>query len=130
MQKSLLKDLLGQISAELRISGRTIGTEQRERRRNVSEREFEQTVERLMKQDLAVGTEAFRDNLLARCLSVLGSEAPARNTAGNATRRTVGYADEDPEARVPPDSTLELLSAAGPPYKYASADVRTDADLL
>lgn len=54
-------------------------------------REFEQQLEKLLSQDLSVGTEAFRDNLLERCLGVLDS-------------------DEGMEID---DSALELLAAAG-----------------
>lgn len=53
-------------------------------------------IERLMKQDLSAGTEAFREDLLARCLDVLAS-------------------DEDRCEEID-DSDLELLAAAGTPY--------------
>ena len=39
----------------------------------MDEREFEQNVSRLMKQDFSAGTEAFRDALLVRCLDELGT---------------------------------------------------------
>ena len=38
----------------------------------MDERAFEQMLGQLMKQDFAAGTEAFRDSLLERCLTVLG----------------------------------------------------------
>ena len=38
----------------------------------------EKDIERLLKQDFSLGTEAFRDSLLARCLDVLDSESPSR----------------------------------------------------
>ncbi len=40
----------------------------------MNEHEFEQKVEQLMKLDFSAGTEAFRDELLGRCLAVLGNE--------------------------------------------------------
>lgn len=52
----------------------------------------EREIARILKQDLSVGTEAFRDNLLARCIAVLGTD---------------DYAIELD------DADLELLSAAG-----------------
>ena len=55
-------------------------------------REFEQMLERLMKQDFSAGTETFRDALLERCLAVL---------------------DADDEGICLDDSDLELLAAAG-----------------
>lgn len=45
-----------------------------------------------MKQDFSAGTEAFRDTLLERCLSVL---------------------DEDDEGRCLDDAELDMLAAAG-----------------
>ena len=59
---------------------------------------FERMIKRLMKQDLSAGTEAFREDLLARCLDVLDS-------------------DEDRCEEVD-DSDLELLAAAGTPYAF------------
>ena len=79
--------------------------------------EFEQSVERLMKQDFAAGTATFRDNLLARCLDVLGEDAPAWNATGNIAE----HAGDD-EPRELSDSALELLAAAGPPYVNGFAD--------
>mgnify|MGYP007105516736 CR=1 FL=1 len=38
----------------------------------MDEHAFDQMLKRLMKQDFAAGTEAFRDALLERCLTVLG----------------------------------------------------------
>ena len=54
--------------------------------------ELERLLERLMKQDFSVGTEAFRDALLERCLAVL---------------------DSGEEVACLDDETLEMLSAAG-----------------
>ena len=53
----------------------------------------EQEIIRILSQDRSVGTEAFRDELLARCLEVLDSESV--------------YEVSDDE--------LELLAAAGDP---------------
>ena len=58
----------------------------------MDEHAFDQMLSRLMKQDLAAGTEAFRDSLLERCLAVLG--------------------EDDGNAFVE-DADLELLAAAG-----------------
>ena len=58
---------------------------------------FEQTLERLMKLDFSVGTEEFRDDLLSRCLDVLG---------------------EDDECAVLDDDVLDLLAAAGDRYAF------------
>lgn len=54
--------------------------------------EFERMLERLVKQDFSAGTEAFRDALLERCLSVLDAES---------------------DGTVIPDADLDLLAAAG-----------------
>lgn len=53
---------------------------------------FDQMLERLMKVDFAAGTEAFRDSLLARCLTELN---------GSGEGESINDAD------------LELLAAAG-----------------
>ena len=53
----------------------------------------EHDLERILRQDLAQGTEAFRDDLLARCLAELSSQDAAELT----------------------DGELELLAAAGDP---------------
>ena len=63
--------------------------------RGVSDQGFERMIERLMKSDFSAGTDAFREDLLARCLDVLG-------------------ADDDQCAEVD-DSDLEMLAAAGVP---------------
>lgn len=52
----------------------------------------ERTIERLMKSDFSVGTDGFRNELLNQCLEAIESDM-----------------------REIPDSTLELLSAAGAP---------------
>ena len=70
----------------------------------MEDREFEGMLEQLMKQDLAAGTEAFRDDLLARCLATLGSDS-------------AGERDAEPEfhAFEVSDADLDLLAAAGEP---------------
>ena len=55
---------------------------------------FEQMLARTLKQDASLGTEAFRDALLARCLVVLNAD------------------DEGTELT---DEQLDMLSAAGDP---------------
>ena len=64
----------------------------------MDDRELESRLEQLLKQDLAAGTESFRDELLARCLAVLTDEAAAE--------RFHEGAELD-------DSVLDLLAAAG-----------------
>lgn len=66
----------------------------------MDEREFEQMFEQLMKLDFSIGTEAFRDNLLLRCLAVLNM---------------------DDEGVVLDDSELELLAAAGDRFAFDEA---------
>ncbi len=61
----------------------------------------EKEIARILKQDLSVGTEAFRDDLLARCIAVLGTD---------------DYAIELD------DADLELLSAAGDISAQIGAD--------
>ena len=75
----------------------------------MEDREFENTLERLMKQDLAAGTEAFRDELLARCLATLGSDGAGERGA-------------EPEfhAFEVSDADLDLLAAAGEPVLPAT----------
>jgi len=63
----------------------------------VNDHEFELKLERLMKQDLSAGTEAFREDLLGRCLSVLDTEEPGVEI---------------------PDEALDLLAAAGDPRAF------------
>ena len=60
----------------------------------MNEREFEQMLRRIMKVDFSVGSEKFRDALLARCLSVL---------------------DDDDEMRLIDIDDLDLIAAAGNP---------------
>ena len=57
--------------------------------------EFEAKLERLMKQDFSVGTDAFREDLLSRCLAVLGEDGG------------VELSDDD----------LDMLAAAGNPFE-------------
>lgn len=65
---------------------------------NVSDREFEELVKELMKQDFAAGTEEFRDALLARCLDVLGTDGDSAEAADGVALS---------------DSEIDLLAAAG-----------------
>lgn len=58
----------------------------------MTDSEFEQMLPQLMQQDASLGTEAFRDGLLTRCLAVLNAE------------------DEGLELE---DDALDLLAAAG-----------------
>ena len=57
----------------------------------MSDQEFEQTLERLMKQDFSAGTDEFREALLERCLAEL----------------------DDGEGKELDDSVLDMLAAAG-----------------
>ena len=59
----------------------------------MSEREIEKMLEQVLQRDPSVGTEQFREDLLARCLEVLGAD--------------------DDEAVALDDEELDLLSAAG-----------------
>lgn len=63
----------------------------------MEDRGFEQMLERLMGRGLPVGSEAFRDALLERCLAEL---------------------DADDEGMVLDDAELDLLSAAGDPSSW------------
>ena len=65
----------------------------------MSDDKLEKMLERLLKQDYSVGTEAFRDALLSRCLEEL-NEAESDN-------------GEEHDVVVLSDDELELLSAAG-----------------
>ena len=65
----------------------------------------EREIEKLLAQDLSAGSEAFRDELLSRCLAVLGTE----ESAFVATRGDV---------RVLEDETLDMLAAAGDPASW------------
>ena len=58
----------------------------------MAESSFDQKLDQLMGQDLSVGTEAFREDLLNRCLAILGTDSS-------------GIELDDDE--------LDLLSAAG-----------------
>ena len=69
----------------------------------MNERNFEQQLKGLFSKDLSAGTEAFREDLLARCLDVLGSEAQK-------------LADDE----------LEMLSAAGDVTALTEDTDRTD----
>ena len=70
---------------------------------------LEQEIRRILGQDLSVGTEAFRDSLLKRCLSVLDSSVED------------GVELDDDE--------LELLAAAGSPEVMFSPEDIGGADL-
>ena len=61
----------------------------------MEERELDKTLEQLFQQDLSAGTEEFRDELLARCLDVLGADD--------------GVDEID-------DGLLDMLAAAGDVY--------------
>ena len=63
----------------------------------MDEREFEQLLKQLMKQDLSAETAKFRDSLLEQCLAIL---------------------DASDEGVPLDDSVLDLLAAAGDPYSY------------
>ena len=65
----------------------------------MDDREFENLLGRVMKADLASGTEAFRDALLSRCLAELGTDPHA--------------ADCVPMAVPVAEADLDLLAAAG-----------------
>ena len=67
----------------------------------------EEEIQRILKQDLSKGAEAFRDALLARCLEVVDS----------------GVSDD--EALELADADLDLLAAAGLPETAFGSD---DAD--
>ena len=58
----------------------------------MAESSFDQKLDQLMGQDLSIGTEAFREDLLNRCLAILGTDSS-------------GIELDDDE--------LDLLSAAG-----------------
>lgn len=58
----------------------------------MDEQEFKQMLERLLQRDPSAGSEAFREDLLARCLEVLGA---------------------DDEVVALDDDELDMLSAAG-----------------
>lgn len=75
----------------------------------MDDREFELKLGRLMKQDLSTGTEAFREALLGRCLSVLGAK------------------DSGVEI---PDEALDLLAAAGDSgaFGFIGSDARARID--
>lgn len=66
----------------------------------MDEREFGEMLQRLLEQDLSIGTEGFRDKLLARCLDVLGADSQALDGV---------FCDELTDAE------LELLAAGGDP---------------
>ena len=67
----------------------------RKRGCDVDDRELDKMLERLMKQDLSAGTDAFRDDLLERCKAVL---------------------DADDEGTYIDDAELDWLAAAGDVY--------------
>lgn len=62
----------------------------------MEDRALDKTLERLLQQDFSAGTEAFRDELLSRCLAVLGADDG------------VGVVD---------DNLLDMLAAAGDVYR-------------
>ena len=64
----------------------------------------EKKLSRIMKTDLSKGTEEFRDNLLGRCLFVLGADD------------SVELADDE----------LDMLAAAGDPSQFLRPDDSED----
>jgi hypothetical protein len=62
----------------------------------VEEQAFDNMLERLLQQDFSAGTEEFRDELLARCLTVL---------------------DAEDDVAVLDDGLLDMLAAAGDPHR-------------
>lgn len=62
---------LGCVQNRARITARIEGSGLRKRGPEVNEGAFEQSLERLMRQDLSTGTEAFRERLLAECLDAI-----------------------------------------------------------
>ena len=74
----------------------------------MNDREFEQRLEQLLRQDLSVGTEAFRDALLARCLD----ELP-------------GAGDEPRQLDI---ADLELVAAAGDAFTLDAKFLRGGDD--
>lgn len=87
-------------------------TERREEA-SVDGQEFEDKLRQLLKQDFSIGTEAFRDKLLARCLEMLGSDDDP-------------VADETFDQRELSDAALDLLAAAGDASMLASARLFED----
>lgn len=69
--------------------------------------ESEDKLRQLLKQDFSIGTEEFRDKLLARCLEMLDSDGSA--------------ADDALDCRDLSDDDLDLLAAAGDISTLASA---------
>ena len=61
----------------------------------------EERIARILSRGFSDGTESFRDDLLDRCLAVLGAED---------------------QGRVVSDEELELLAAAGDPFKRFERD--------
>lgn len=80
---------------------------------------FEQMLMRLLQADFSSGTEAFRDELLARCLAILGSDAHGEAAGPDADRCAAELDDAD----------LELLAAAGDPEAVAGRAFRADNGL-
>lgn len=75
--------------------------QKRKRRWIVDDRTFDKMLNRLMKQDFSVGTDAFRDDLLERCKDMLGTDG----------------------SRID-DSDLDMLAAAGDAFSQLSHDPR------
>ncbi|MBQ9041281.1 MAG: hypothetical protein IJ111_00535 [Eggerthellaceae bacterium] len=86
-----------------RIRGVKAKSKRMGRRRNVDVRELEQMIRGLMRADLSAGTEAFREELLARCLEELDA----------------GSCDSGTELD---DSALDLLAAAGDAFAPGADD--------
>ena len=73
----------------------------------MDEQKFEGMLQQLLAQDLSAGTETFRDELLARCLDLLGTDDAAVHDMADAYELA--------------DSDLELLAAAGDPSSIHSS---------
>ena len=69
----------------------------------MDDRRFEQMLSRLLRADFSAGTEAFRDELLARCLAILDADVRDEAAGSESGCRVVELDDAD----------LELLAAAG-----------------
>lgn len=76
----------------------------------------DERISELMRFDFSVGTDGFRDSLLAQCLAVLGEDIP-EDCDGSAF-----YAMADPIGRNLSDDEIDMLSAAGSPFPRPDAD--------
>ena len=69
----------------------------------MDDRQFEQMLAKLLRYDFSAETDAFREELLARCLEVLDAD----------TRSEASELDADCHVVELNDADLELLAAAG-----------------